>query len=150
MISLNKVGKLMKKSLLLLVGISILVSGCVEQAFHVKQNIRYRDYEKDAVECRTEALQNVPNNSVTTWMPYVGIYTTDTNLVLRENNYRICMQDRGYQEATIQPCTGDAAAEARSILDDQAHRDARMSIQPGTCYVGNTVGLVYFYNAGPQ
>lgn len=136
----------MSKSVVVAVIASVLVSGCVEQTFQVRQNISYERFERDSVQCRTTALQNVPNNSVTTWMPYVGFYTEDTNAVLRLNNYNICMRDLNYQELTVPPCTGEAASVARLLFSDPGYRRTEMRIQANTCFVTNMSQQVYFYS----
>ncbi len=135
----------MKKPVMLAVGLSIFAAGCVDQTFHVRQNVSYDRFERDAVQCRTIALQNVPNNSVTNWMPYVGFYTEDTNAVLRQQNHNICMGDRGYQEITVPACTGAVASAARAIFSNPQYRQSTMNIQADTCYITDASSNVYFY-----
>lgn len=137
----------MKSITVALLASTIVLGGCVAQSFHIQQNIPYDKYERDIVSCRTSALQNVPNNSVTSWMPYVGIYTTDTNEQLRQSSFNICMRDRGYQELEVPLCSGVAAAEAREIFDSPTYRQTRMNIQANSCYIVNASGHSFYYSA---
>ena len=51
----------------------LLVGGCVDQEFFVRQNVTYDRYERDFVGCATRATQEVPTNTQVGWMPYGGV-----------------------------------------------------------------------------
>lgn len=127
--------------------VSVLcLTGCVDREFFVRQNVTYDKYERDYVECGTQATQQVPTNTQVGWAPYVGIYSVDTNTELRMRNFEICMRDRGYSEVTLPYCQNEALQSAQSEMALPQDRSRRMRIVPGSCYVLKADGSPYLYS----
>ena len=125
---------------------SIVLSGCVDQEFYVRQGVSLDLYQRDTVSCATTATQAVPTNTQMGWAPYVGVYSVDTNVALRTANLDICLRDRGYQKVTIPYCADgnlQAATAAAALPNDPSRR---MNIRADSCYI-NTVSGPSFFNA---
>ena len=130
---------------LALVALSVSLSGCVANDIYVKQGVTMDRYERDGVGCATEATQAVPTNTQVGWAPYVGIYSADTNLPLREKNMEICMRDRGYQKVSLPYCSGAALKAATAEAKLPRSSTKTMRVGTGSCYIMDAKGQAYLY-----
>ena len=124
----------------------LILAGCVDQEFFVRQNVTYDRYERDFVGCATRATQEVPTNTQVGWMPYVGIYSADTNAALRGKNFELCMRDRGYQKVKIPYCSGDKLKAANAQAKAPQDRRRRMKVTQASCWVGKPDGAPFLYS----
>lgn len=124
----------------------LLVGGCVDQEFFVRQNVTYDRYERDFVGCATRATQEVPTNTQVGWMPYVGVYSADTNAALRGKNFELCMRDRGYQKVKMPYCQGEKLKAATAQAKAPQNRQRKMKVTSASCWVGKADGSPFLYS----
>ena len=124
----------------------LLIAGCVDQEFFVRQNVTYDRYERDFVGCATRATQEVPTNTQVGWMPYVGVYSADTNAALRGKNFELCMRDRGYQKVKVPYCEGNKLKAATAQAKRPQGRGRKMTINKASCWVGKPDGSPFLYS----
>ncbi len=78
-------------------------------------------------------------------VPYVGIYSADTNTALRTKNFELCMRDHGYAQAKLPFCTGDKAKAAEKRARLPQNRARVMHITQASCYVHKPDGTPFLY-----
>lgn len=123
----------------------IFLSGCVSSEFYVKQGVSADRYERDGVGCATAAAQAVPTNTQVAWAPYVGIYSVDTNNVLRDKNMEICMRDRGYQRVPVPYCAGTDVTKATEMSKRPRDPNKMMHVTADSCYILDGKGAPFLY-----
>lgn len=130
--------------------VASLSAGCApaRQDFYVKPDVTLDRYERDALACVNQATAATPTNTQIGWMPYVGLYSADTNAGLRAANVQLCMRDRGYQLVQFPACQTNIPEAQRFGFGDRTRLGQRLKVGPQSCVTWGAQGETILYTPG--
>jgi hypothetical protein len=140
----HKFGIAMKKIATVAASLAML-TGCVSQEFQIKQNVTYDQYQRDSTQCGAAATQQVGTNTQVGWAPYVGIYSVDANAGLRNQQFDICMRDKGYVKRSVPGCSSNATAAQQTGFGSEKRLNQTLKLAENSCYVLTPTGSRLLY-----